>query len=292
MIRKMRKKAYAKINLFLEVGEKRPDGYHEIDTLMQTVQLYDRLTVTVDSQGAGIFVSCNKSYIPTDRSNIVYRCVEEFLKEQRLSLGVTVDIEKRIPVAAGLGGGSADGAAVLLALNRLTGAKLSEEKLCQIGRRIGADIPFCIKGGAARARGVGEVLSEAPRLPDTLIPVIAIGSKGSSTPAAYRALDEMGYRGSRRAEELMECLEKGERIQNKLYNAFERAVFPENREAEMLKRTFGDLGAEEALLSGSGAAVFGLFSSEKKAKEACAYLRKHKYFAVVARQTGRRKERT
>lgn len=275
--------APAKINLFLEILGRRVDGYHEIDTVMQTVGLCDRLTVSYDPGKEGISLVCSKKHIPADEGNIAYRCAAHFLKKTGQKGEVHIHLEKRIPVAAGLGGGSADGAAVLKALNRLTGAGLSEETLCALGAELGADIPFCIKGGCARAMGIGERFSDAAPL-FGVIPVIAIGGRGSSTPTAYRALDDIGYAGDRSAAEMLEALEKQnfEEVRGQMYNAFERVILPQNEEARRLKDRLSALGASAAMMSGSGASVFGLFFGAKEAKAACTRLRKEGYFAMVA----------
>ena len=282
-MKKLKIKAYAKINLFLEICGRRENGYHEIDTVMQTVGLYDRITVDYDEQGEGITLSCNKKHIPTDESNIAYKCAALFLGETGKKGRVHIHIEKKIPVAAGLGGGSADGAAVLKALNRLTDARLSVTELCDLGKRIGADIPFCIRGGCARATGIGEIFEDAPCLCG-FVPVIAMGRQGSSTPAAYRALDDAGYQGTATAKPMLEMLEKqdGRGMVGALYNAFEGVILPVNDGARELKSKFVKLGAKGTMMSGSGAAVFGLFESGAKARFACNALRLSGNFAVVA----------
>ncbi len=275
--------APAKINLFLEVIARREDGYHEIDTVMQTVGLCDRLTVEYDPAGRGIELSCNKKYIPTDSGNIAYRSAEKFLSEYRIEGGVTITLEKHIPVAAGLGGGSTDGAAVLKALNVLTDAGKTTEELCALGAQLGADIPFCIRGGCTRATGIGEVFSPAEALRG-VIPVIAIGSRGSSTPAAYKALDDIGYKGTENGERILKALSKGDfsRIKEELYNAFERVILQDNEEVGTIKNRFRELGASAAMMSGSGASVFGLFEKGEEAERACHLLRAEGYFAMVA----------
>ncbi len=282
-MKELKVKAYAKINLFLEICGKRENGYHEIDTVMQTVGLYDGITVSYDEQGQGITLSCNKKHIPTDKSNIAYKCAALFLEETGKTGGVHIHIDKKIPVAAGLGGGSADGAAVLKALNRLTGAELSLEELCVMGTKIGADIPFCIRGGCARATGIGEIFEDAPDLCG-FVPVIAMGRQGSSTPAAYGALDAVGYEGKTDALPILRALEEKDAVGlvERMYNAFESVILPVNPEAAEIKNKFVKLGASGTMMSGSGAAVFGLFESPSKARFACNALRLCGKFAVVA----------
>lgn len=280
--------APAKINLFLEVTGRREDGYHEIDTVMQTVDLCDKLTVFFDPAKEGVFLTCGKKYVPTDSGNIAYRCAALFLERTGKRGAVRIHLEKRIPVAAGLGGGSADGAAVLKALNMLTHCDLSTEELCAFGKELGADIPFCVRGGCARATGIGERFSKAETLRG-VIPVVAIGSKGSSTPAAYKALDDMGYTGEKNACRMLDALEKRDSLGvcTELYNAFETVILPQNEEARRLKERFLQLGADAAMLSGSGASVFGLFTDLKKARGVCGQLRREQYFAAVAPVVGR-----
>ena len=278
--------APCKINLFLEVTGRRSDGYHEIDTVMQTVGLCDRLIVSFDPSESGIALSCQKKYIPVDSGNVAWRCAERFLAETGKSGRVEIILDNRIPVAAGLGGGSTDGAAVLRALNALTGAGLGTEELCAIGAKLGADIPFCIRGGCARATGVGEIFSEARPLHD-MTPLIAVGGHGSSTPAAYKALDDLGYTGDRTAEAMLSALERNDHaaIAEEAYNAFEPVVFEKNRDAEIIKRRMRELGAFASMMSGSGAAVFGLFAGRNHAKSAVRamrVLREEGYFAVTA----------
>ena len=278
--------APAKINLFLEVTGRREDGYHEIDTVMQTVRYTDKINISFDPEGEGIALTCNRYYIPTDRGNIAYRCAEEFLRATGKTGRVEMHIEKRIPVAAGLGGGSADGAAVLKALNRLTGAGLSREELAAFSASIGADIPFCVRGGCARATGIGEVFSHASPLVGAEL-VIAIGGRGSSTPEAYRLLDESGYSGGRNADSMLEALASGDRarVYAEMYNAFEDVIIGQNREIGYLKEKILLGGADAALMSGSGAAVFGVFESKKNARAVCRTLRESGCFAIVAQPT-------
>lgn len=283
MRKEIKVNAPAKVNLFLEVTGKREDGYHELDTVMQLVGLCDEVSVSFDPENEGIALTCQKKYIPTDENNIAYRCARTFLLETGIKGGVNIHIEKRIPVAAGLGGGSADGAAVLKALNILTGVGKSTEELCEIGKKLGADIPFCIRGGCARARGIGEIFSPSPVLRG-FTPVIAIGSHGSSTPAAYKALDDIGYRGTKNAEKMIAALESGRRenVVPELYNAFEEVVPESVPEVDELKKLFLEYGAAGSLMSGSGASVFGLFERTSLARAACRNLRAAGYFAVVA----------
>jgi 4-diphosphocytidyl-2-C-methyl-D-erythritol kinase len=283
MKKELQMRAYAKINLYLELLGVRENGYHEIDTVMQTVGLFDKVTLCYDPEGSDIVIGCNKRHIPTDKGNIAYKCAERFFEKTGKSGGLSIYIEKKIPVAAGLGGGSADGAAVLRGLDRLCGTGLSVKELCAIGETVGADIPFCIRGGCVRATGIGEIFSPAESL-SGFVPVIAMGKQGSSTPLAYRAIDEAGYRPIGDARNMLSALEKKDQngVTASLYNAFEQVILQTNPEARLLKEHFIKLGAAGALMSGSGAAVFGLFDEESDAKRGCEALRELGFFAVVA----------
>ena len=288
MKRETKVAARAKINLYLEVTGRREDGYHELETVMQSVSLCDEVTVGYDPAGAGIAVSSNKRYIPGDMTNVAAKCAARFLEETGKAGGVEIFIEKKIPVAAGLGGGSADGAAVLKALNELTGAGLSEERLCAIGAKVGADIPFCIVGGCALATGIGEKFTPLPTVRG-MWAVIAIGSRGSSTPAAYKALDEAGYTQKKSVKAMVEAIRRGDcaQIAKETYNAFESVVYEENKDAQRLCALLSEKGARGALLTGSGAAVFGLFEDPKAARTVCDELRGEGFFAVVASFVGK-----
>lgn len=278
---------YAKVNLFLEVLGKRSDGYHGIDTVMQTVSLCDELALAVAEDGKGeLCLTCNLPYIPTDRRNIAWKAAKAFLcKIGKESDSVSIHIEKKIPVAAGLGGGSADGAAVLRALNRLYGYPLSIEELCELATPLGADIPFCLVGGCRRAEGIGEIFTKTAPLSKDLTLVIAMGRMGSNTAAAYGKLDARAVKGqSRNSLAMMAALAEGDtaKVCKELYNRFEEVILPENKDASSIRRILSITGANGALMSGSGAAVFGIFEKREKAEEAVEMLCKRGFFAVTA----------
>lgn len=281
----IKEKAYAKINIFLEVQSRLENGYHNIDTVMQTVSLCDEITVDYLTEGEGINITCTDPSIPTDSSNIVYKCAKGYLDYCRLTGGVNVHIEKNIPVSAGLGGGSADGAAVLRALNKISQTPISIEELCRIGVNIGADIPFCVVGGAVRCMGVGEVFMPSCSLSPELYLVIAKGKQGSNTAEAYKAIDGVANRKQREMPKAF--LNIGDNnsaiIASELYNAFEQVVLPKNKEASAIKRALTVLGATGSLMSGSGSAVFGIFESQSKAQSAVEYLKDKGHFACICR---------
>ena len=273
--------ADAKINLFLEVGEKRPDGYHDIDSVMQAISLCDRVEIC---ESASLSLEIGKG-LPEDSSNVAYKAAELFFGVTGIKGGAAVKIEKNIPVSAGLAGGSADAAAVLKGLNELYSAGLDEEQLCAIGKKIGADVPFCISGKTKKTSGVGDVLVPCPSLPECFI-VVAKGGKGVSTPEAYSQIDALRAkrpREFRSSETTVKALERGklEEISKQLYNAFEEAILPKHRDALLIKCKLLEYGAEGALMSGSGPSVFGLFKSEKKAAEASEALKTLDYESFV-----------
>ena len=274
-------KAYAKINLYLNVTAKRQDGFHDIETVMQTVSLCDELAVSLaPSDRAEAHLSICGADLPTDRGNIVTRAAELYLARSGMIGRVDISIVKRIPVAAGLAGGSADAAATLRALNRLFNSYFSESKLLALAAELGSDVPFCLLGGRAVCRGRGELI-EPVFSPTDLHFVIAIADgEQVSTPAAFRALDEMysDFDGSIKSDapDLTE-----------FYNIFENAVFLTCFKAETLKRRMIELGAAASLMSGSGPSVFGLFEDESTARAAAEAISKEGARAYYARSVGR-----
>ena len=263
--------APAKVNLTLSVGPRRPDGYHDVSTVMQTVGLYDTLTVTED--GCGLTMTCTDPALPADGSNLVLRAARAFFAETGLSApGLRFHLEKRVPSQAGLGGGSSDAASVLLALRTLYAPSLTDAALECMAAQLGSDVPFFIRGGTALATGRGERIAPLPRLRDAWF-VIVKPPEGFSTPAMYRRLDELPPEPYRPAD-LTAVLEGGDvrAVAAALHNSFERAAPPDSTvwaiKADLLAH-----GALGALLSGSGSAVFGLFADRNAALAAADRLR-------------------
>ncbi len=270
--------AYAKINLWLEVLGKREDGYHNIRSVMQTVSLCD--TVTVKLTGGEVCMTCSDGTLSCGRDNLCMRAAETFIGECGGGFGTSIHLEKVIPREAGLGGGSADAAAVLRALNRLCGEKFDAERLRHMGKRLGADVPFCISGGTALAEGIGEILSEYDSLPGCCI-VISYGIGHISTPEAYRRIDSVPDVRRKDYAVFHEAMKKGDLtiIGGSLYNRFEDAV----PEAMRVKSLLQSGGAKGALMSGSGSAFFGLFGSSEKAAEACLLLEREGLSSFICR---------
>lgn len=271
--------APAKINLWLDISARRPDGYHDIESVMQTVTLFDELTIErFESVGRTrrISVSCSVDSLACDESNLCYRAAQEFFQAVGIrAYSVGIHIEKRIPIAAGLAGGSTDAAATLIGLSRLYEAGLNTERLCEIGSRLGADVPFCVRRGISVTRGIGDRFSDCPRLPDCKI-LIACDGEGVSTPWAYGRLDEMydfEKRGAR-VDSFTSTLGGGLcEIAAGMSNIFESAVLPVRERAVFIKRVMRDSGALASIMSGSGPSVFGIFDDEGKAGSAAGILR-------------------
>lgn len=284
--------APAKINLYLDIESKRKDGYHNIISIMQSVSLCDTITVSAGDTPGGIFVSCDDPTVPGGMENLAYRAAEIFMKMANLSCRIEIDIQKIIPAAAGLGGGSSDAAAVLRALNKLFKHPFSYDGLCRMGLKIGADVPFCVTGGCALATGVGEVLKKQPVMPMANIVISCAGQK-INTPEAYKRLDAMygnfqarsttgGYNVMLAASEASDL--RG--VVGELYNIFESCVLPGHPEANEIKEIMLTSGALGAQMSGSGPAVFGIFSDNGLAEAAVRNLRSRNYNAYTCVPAG------
>lgn len=266
---KLTLKANAKLNLTLDVVGKKDDGYHLLETVMQSVSLCDTVTIRDDKSGC-ITVSTSDPEIADDESNLAYRAAAAFFEATKIeNPGIDIKIKKRIPCEAGLAGGSADAAAVLIALNKIFSAELSVDELCDIGEKLGADIPFCIVGGTVLARGMGNILSPIPTLEDCFF-VIAKPESSVSTAKAYALVDS--YKGEFIRPDsiaLSEHICGGDikAVARGCINVFEQALALE--ESAKIKQIMLEEGALGACLTGSGSAVFAIFEDEDAAKD-CA----------------------
>ena len=259
--------AFAKINLLLDITGIKENGYHSLFTVMQSVGLYDKLTVE-DADDGKITVTCSDPDVPTGDENTVTRCAAQFFDAVGLAgRGVRIHIEKHIPAQAGLGGGSTDGAAALVALNTLFDAGLSERELCVLGGRVGADIPFCIVGGTALALDTGLIVAPLPALADCCV-VIVKPDKNVSTKEAYAAVDEIEIKHPRNTA-MLDAIVSGEfeTAMKLCANVFEQAVNVPGRVD--IKHIMLQHGCLAACMSGSGSAVYGIFSDITTA-DACA----------------------
>lgn len=267
--------ANAKLNLYLDITGRRRDGYHTLETVMQSIDLADFVTVRLTESGGEIAVTCSNPLIPTDRRNICHKAAVNYFAAIDGSGGAEIHIEKRIPHAAGLGGGSADAAAVLKALNIMCGNSLSEKALLKVAARTGADVPFCMTGGTKLCRGIGDELTEIDPFPErtylVIMPDFLCDTKG-----AYCEYDDAPLP---RRNGLAKFLKAGEEFPQKMYNVF-RVIY-ENEKITAILDKLMEYGAQGAELSGSGAAVFGIFADEKSAGEAARGF--PKYFSAVCK---------
>ena len=251
----LKARAYAKINLGLDIVGVRNDGYHLIKTIMQSISLHD--IVSVGRTKHGITVSCNDPAVPCDERNIVHKCAIRFFESIGENFGVCIDIQKNIPSQAGLGGGSADGAAVLVLLNKLCGDRLSTKELCEIGARVGADIPFCIVGGCVLCEGIGEILTPI----DSKIKLdlcIVKPEFSVSTVEAYKLFDSLKDVSHPDIDGAFAALESGNR--SLLYEKLSNVLEMDERIAK-IKTDIIRLGAVASCMSGSGSAVFGVLET-------------------------------
>lgn len=272
--------APAKVNLFLKVLSKRPDGYHEIESLMQPVSLYDE--ILIETGRGGIEVVSDK--VPGGKDNLAYRAAETFYRRAGLTPSVSIEITKKIPVGAGLGGGSSDAATVLMALNEICSAGLSEKDLMELGAGLGSDVPFFILKGPALAKGRGEVLARA-ELPGLYYVLINPGFH-VSTAWVYGNLDLTKRAEDNNLTYSKEALSDVKRIKGLLYNDLEAVTVKRHPEIAALKAALIEAGAQGSLMSGSGPTVFGIFTGEDAARLALGSLRQRfgpDYFLAAVR---------
>ena len=264
--------AAAKINLMLDILMKLENGYHSLFMLMQSVDLYD--TVTVENSETGkIEISCSEKSLPCDKKNIAYKAADAFFKFTDIKCGgLKISIEKRIPFAAGMAGGSADAAAVISALNDIYSTALSHAQLCKIGLEVGADVPFCLTGGTCLAQNVGEILSVLPPLNECFI-VLAKPEKGISTKEAFAAFDNCSQIRHLDTYGMLYAASKGDLygICKRTKNVFEQLI--EVPERVPIKAIMNRHGALSACMSGSGPTVYGVFDDESKAQAAAEALK-------------------
>ncbi len=272
---------YAKINLTLDILRKRPDGYHDLVMIMQSVGLYDEVTVKL-TDSTGIHVKSSSALLMDDESNTAYKAAKRFFEYAGISdKGAEIGMEKNIPMEAGMAGGSADAAAVIIAMNRLCGTHFSDEELWQIGEKVGADVPFCITGGTMLAEGKGEILKSLPQLSDFAEqPAILLCKPdvGVSTGRAYAAVDgcdsSLLNRPDAAAMQKALAAQDVEGVADHVGNVFEQVLRIE--ECETIKTAMLSGGALGACMTGSGTTVFGIFDSAEAAKQ-CAFTLKKTY---------------
>ena len=278
----MRLRALAKINLGLDVVGKRGDGYHEVRMVMQTIQMYDVLEIEKKAE-PGITLTTNIPYVPTDERNLVYKVARMLMDEFHIEEGLTMNLEKFIPVAAGMAGGSSDAAAAFVGVNRIFGLGLSEEELMKRAVKVGADVPYCVMRGTALAEGIGEKLTRLPRLPQCYV---LVGKPGVnvSTKIAYENLNlndpAMVHPD---IDGMVNAIHEGDLdgMISRMGNVFEPGIIRRYPIIREIKALMENNGARKAMMSGSGPTVFGIFDSKENMEQAAAVLRDSKLAKTV-----------
>ena len=267
---KIQLKALAKINLGLDVLRRREDGYHEVKMIMQTIGLHDDLEIR-KTKTPGIQVKTNLYYLPTNENNLVYKAAKLLMDEFQIQDGVSIQLKKRIPVAAGMAGGSSDGAAVLWGINQMYGLGLSMQALMERGVRLGADVPYCIQRGTALAEGIGEKLSVLPPMPKCTI-LIAKPGISVSTKFVYENLHANDLKPEQHpdVDSMIEAMRQKDLglLCSRMGNVLETVTIPAYPVIQEIKDLMLEQGAVGALMSGSGPTVFGLFTNPKAAAKA------------------------
>lgn len=259
-------KAMAKINLGLDVIRKRTDGYHEVRMVMQSVNLYDTLTFT-KSDEKGITLTANKREIPLDERNLIYKAADLLYKKYSMPEGVRIHLDKKIPMAAGMAGGSTDAAAALTGMNRLFELGISQEELCGLGVKIGADVPYCIMGGTVLAEGIGEILTPLPPVPDCFL-VIAKPGIDVSTKYVYENLHADKLICHPDIDGMVRAVSNQDRrgIAAAMGNVLETVTVQEYPVIDEIKKFMKENGAVNSLMSGSGPTVFAIMENAEKAE--------------------------
>ena len=269
----MRLRAFAKINLGLDILRKREDGYHEVRMIMQTIQMYDVLEMKRVKK-PGISLSVNYPYIPSDERNLVYKAAKLLMDEIQVKEGVDIRLEKFIPVAAGMAGGSSDAAAAMVGINHLFKLGLSEKDLMDRAVNIGADVPYCIMRGTALAEGIGEKLTRIAQVPDCYV-LIGKPGIGVSTKTAYESLQLDKIQSHPDIDGMIRDIENGNLLAmtDKMGNVFESGIIGKYPVIGEIKDLMEANGALKAMMSGSGPTVFGIFDDREKMEAAAAVLR-------------------
>lgn len=279
----MRIKAYAKINISLDIIGKREDGYHLLEMIMQSIDLYDELNI--EKQNKDITIKCNKPYVPTDERNLAYKAAKLFIEKYQISSGVTININKNIPVCAGLAGGSTDGAAVLKAMNKIFDIHASDEELMELGLQLGADVPYCIKGGTALCRGIGEEVTKLKDFKDKIL-VLVKPPFGVSTKSVYQEFDLSKARSHPNTDVLVKAIEENDLrlVANNMKNLLENVTLRKHKILINIKEEMKNSGSIGTMMSGSGPTVFAFFDDMLKAQK-CFEKMKSKYNDVFITRT-------
>ncbi|MDU5109994.1 MAG: 4-(cytidine 5'-diphospho)-2-C-methyl-D-erythritol kinase [Clostridium sp.] len=279
----MKIKAYAKVNISLDVVGKREDGYHLLEMIMQSIDLYDE--IKIEKTKSNIVIKCNKQYVPTDERNLAYKAAKLFMEEYNINSGVEINIKKNIPVCAGLAGGSTDGAAVLKILNKIFNINASEEELMKLGLRLGADVPYCIKGGTALCKGIGEDVTELHSFKDKIL-VLVKPPFGVSTKGVYQEFNLSKVRSHPNTELLINAIKDDDLklVCNNMKNLLENVTLKKHKVLINIKEEMKGFGAVGSMMSGSGPTVFAFFDDMLKAQK-CFEKMKNKYNDVFITRT-------
>ena len=279
----MKVKAYGKVNISLDIVGKREDGYHLLSMIMQNIDLYDE--INIEKQECGISLSCNKNYVPTDNRNLAYKAAEIFKEKYDIKDGVKIDIEKNIPVSAGLAGGSTDAAAVLKAMNKMFNINATKEELMELGLKLGADIPYCINGGTALCEGIGEKITTLPPFKDKIL-VLVKPSFGVSTKEVYKSFNLDRVKVHPKTESLIEAMEQDNLyyVANNMKNLLENVTLRKHNILIKIKEDMNRYGAVGSMMSGSGPSVFAFFDDMLKAQR-CYEKMKENYREVFLTRT-------
>ena len=271
---KLELKALGKINLGLDILGRRENGYHDVRMVMQTVYLYDRV-ILEKTREPGIEISTNLPYLPVNENNIAYKAAELLQREFGIREGIRISLEKHIPVAAGMAGGSSNAAAVLFGMNRMFDLGLSEEGLKERGVTLGADVPYCIMRGTVLAEGIGEILTPLPPLPKCYV-LIAKPPLSASTKTVYEKIDREGIQGHPDIDGILAGLREGDldQVAGSMGNVLEQVMLEEHPVLQKIKDVMLMSGALNAMMSGSGPTVFGIFTSRGRARAAAARLKR------------------
>lgn len=259
-------KCKAKINLAIDVIGKRPDGYHDVRMVMQQVDIWDTILISLRDDGK-IKLTCDKKELVCDETNLAYRAAKAYFEAIELNSGCDIFIEKRIPMGAGMAGGSADAAGVIKGLNTIFSDKLSLDKMLEIGGRLGADVPFCIMGGCVLAEGIGTILTPLPDPPKVYY-VIAKPRQSVSTKWVYEHLDFTNKPKNLNIDKLVEAIQSEDlkSMYENMGNVLENATIPICPDVKLYKDKFIELGSGLSMMSGSGSAVFGMFEDKTAAR--------------------------
>lgn len=279
----MRMKAYAKVNISLDIVGKREDGYHLLEMIMQSIDLYDE--IVIEKQKKEITIKCNKPYVPTDERNLAYKAAQLFIEKYDIDSGVNINIKKNIPVCAGLAGGSTDAATVLKIMNSLFNINASDEELMILGLKLGADVPYCIKGGTALCKGIGEEVTALKGFKDKVI-VLVKPPFGVSTNSVYQEFNIEKARNHPNTNLIIDAINNDnlKMVCDNMKNLLENVTLRKHKILINIKEDMRHNGAMGTMMSGSGPTVFAFFDDMLKAQR-CFEKMKEKYSDVFITRT-------